>query len=408
MKKILPVLLTLIVLNFLVFNSPVAAKPVDRLLSDPQQQINQSMAPKILLFIGDGMGLEQRKAAQWSSKGLDEPLIMDQLPYSGWSQTASADNLITDSAAGATAIATGYPTNNGMIAISPEFANLKTILEYAQERGMATGLVTTVQISHATPASFGSHVINRGQMTDIAQQLLEHKINVILGGGEDEFLPITDNGCFTQPGERDDERNLIQEAQAAGYTYVCTSEDLALVNIAETTHLLGLFGDEEMLHPITPTLATMTQTAIDILSLDPDGFFLMVEGGQIDWFCHANDAANAIQETIDLDAAVQIGRSFQTTVENTLLIVTADHETGGMKVHLSTTGEPDEDGPFFTPQGIPFYVTWDTNGHTAADIPLTALGSGAEQAQGIFPNTQLFWIMADLIFPRLYLPLLFK
>ena len=354
------------------------------------------------------MGSEQRKAAQWNSVGLEGKLIMDQLAYQGWSQTASADNPVTDSAAGGTAISSGFHTNNGMIAMSPELKDLKTILEYAQERGMATGLLTNVQISHATPASFAAHVPHREQMTDIAVQLLDHQINVLFGGGEDEFLPTSSTGCYAEPGERSDGRNLIMQAQAAGYQTICTSAELAALDSHENNYVLGLFADEEMPRPVSPSLAEMTQTAIAILARDPQGFFLMVEGGQIDWASHANDAAHAIQDTLDFDAAVAIGVNYQQNNENTLLIVTADHETGGMNAHIDPLGSSDEDGPFSMPGGGSFYVTWTTSGHTGVNIPISTQGEGASALQGVFENTQTFWAMANLIFPHTYLPVLVR
>ena len=263
-----------------------------------------------MLFIGDGMGSQHRKAAAWVKYGLEGQLLMDQLPFQGWLQTASANNVITDSAAAATAMATGYKTNNGMIAVDPDGKALSTILEYAQAKGMAVGLVTTVQISHATPAAFAAHVLDRNRMTDIAVQLIDHGVNVLLGGGEDQFLPAGTPGCFPQDGERSDGRNLIVEAQSAGYTYVCSSADFNAIDPATTDYLLGLFADDGMLRPFQPDLASMTGKAIQILSRDPDGFFLMVEGGQIDWASHDNDAANAIQDTIDFDQAVNVGATY--------------------------------------------------------------------------------------------------
>ena len=278
-----------------------------REIKNTQALSAEETTPAIILFIGDGMGETHRTAARWFAVGQSGQLIMDTLPISGWSKTASADSSITDSAAAATAMATGEKTNNGVIGMSPAGAILTTILEIAQEHGLAVGLVTTVQLSHATPASFAAHVPDRNQMTEIAIQMIEHHPNVLLGGGEDEFLPPTETGCFPEAGERTDGRNLISEAIASGYAYVCDSTSLAAVNLLTTTYLLGLFADEEMSRPFTPSLAEMTSKAIDILSQDPNGFFLMVEGGQIDWAAHSNDAANVITDTLSLDSAVSIG-----------------------------------------------------------------------------------------------------
>lgn len=159
-------------------------------------QTSSSHAMAIILFIGDGMGDEHRKAGRWASVGQSGQLAMDDLPYQGWLQTASADNPITDSAASATAMATGFKTDNGHISVNPDEAILETILEIAETRGMTTGLVTTVQISHATPAAFAAHVHDRNMYTEIALQMIESGVDVLLGGGEDEFLPANRNGLL--------------------------------------------------------------------------------------------------------------------------------------------------------------------------------------------------------------------
>jgi alkaline phosphatase len=152
----------------------------------------------------------------------------------------------------------------------------------------------------------------------------------------------------------------------------------------------------------------MTEKAIQILSRDPDGFFLMVEGGQIDWASHDNHAFHAIQDTIDLDQAVNIGRSYADENAETLMIVTADHETGGMDAHLIATGLPGEDGPFLSLDGTPFYISWSTSGHTSADVPISARGPNAELISAIHQNTTVFWLMSRLIFEPLFLPFIQK
>lgn len=262
-------------------------------------------------------------------------------------------------------------------------------------------------MAHATPAAFASHVPDRGMMTEIASQMMVHRVNVLLGGGEDEFLPTTKTGCYSEMGERTDGRDLIDEAVEAGYTHVCTPAALAAVPVT-TTHLLGLFADEGMTRPFSPTLAQMTQKAIAILSQDADGFFLMVEGGQIDWACHTNDAANAITDTLGLDAAVAVAQSYAMTNPRALVIVTGDHETGGMSVSLSQTGAPDEDGPFYMPDGTPFYVNWTTGTHTAADVPTTAQGAYASLLNVTRENTYIYDVMswALILDWRVWLPLI--
>jgi alkaline phosphatase len=375
--------------------------------ADPPER---SAAQAIILFIGDGMGEAHRTAARWSAVGQSGALAMDRTPFVGWSRTASADNPITDSAAGGTAIATGIKTNNGMIGQDPDGNLLTTILERAQAKGMAVGLVTTVQMAHATPASFAAHVDDRNKMAEIASQMvLTTEVDVLLGGGEDEFLPTSATGCYPEPGERTDGHNLIAQATAADYTYVCDTTTFAAVVPTSTTRLLGLFADEGMPRPFSPSLAEMTQKAIDILSQDPDGFFLMVEGGQIDSAGHANDAANVISDTIGLDEAIAVAQAYASTVSNTLLIVTADHETGGMSPDLVSSGLPGEDGPFYMPNLAPFYVNWTTGGHTGVDVPTTAQGPWSDLLIGTYENTHIHDVMRVALEPKkVYLPLIFK
>jgi alkaline phosphatase len=347
----------------------------------------------IVLFIGDGMGDAQRTAGTWYQYGAAGSLHMDSMPAAGWSQTASLNNPITDSAAGATALATGYRTNNGFISVDSDLKPLTTILERAQSLGWSVGLVTTTQISHATPAAFSAHVPDRNQMTEIARQMLAAQVDVLLGGGEDEFLPADAVGCYAEPGERTDGRDLIAEAVAAGYVYVCDGSAFAAVDPVSTSQLLGLFADEGMIRPFSPTLAEMTEKAIQILSKDPDGFFLMVEGGQIDWAGHANDAQNVIGDVLSLDEAVVVAQGYAASNPDTLVIVTADHETGGMSVGLESSGLPSEDGPFPMPGPSDFYVNWTTGGHTGVDVPVSVQGPWSALLAGTHRNIYIHAIM---------------
>ncbi len=347
----------------------------------------------IILFIGDGMGPEQRKAAQWLSSGLNGTLNMDKLDYVGASKTASTDNAITDSAAAGTAISTGVKTNNGVIAMDASLNTLQTILEAAQANGMSTGLITTTQLSHATPATFASHVESREMMTEIASQMLSRSINVLFGGGESYLIPDTETGNYPAAGKRVGARNLINEAVSSGYTYVYDRDSFLALNTENENKVLGVFADEGMTRPFSPTLAGMTQTAINILEKNPKGFFLMVEGGQIDWAGHANDALNNMQDTLGFDAAVNIGINYLNKNPNTLLIVTADHETGGMSANLISSGASDEDDPFNMPDMTPFYINWSTKGHTAINIPVNSSGPSSELLTGTFENTFVFDVM---------------
>lgn len=352
----------------------------------------------VILFIGDGMGANQRLAAQWVSVGQGGQLVMDSLPFAGWSQTANRTGDITDSAAGGTAIATGTRTDNGIISQTFDGQNLTTILEIAQSRGMSVGLVTTTQLAHATPAVFAAHVSSRSMMTEIARQEIAAGVDVLLGGGEDDFLPVTEMGCYGGLGNRFDGRNLISEAQSAGYATVCTAADLSALDTAHTAKLFGAFADGGMVRPLSPTLAEMTAAALDVLGQNPNGYFLMVEGGQIDWAGHANDAANVIGDTLGLDEAIATALAHPAVdAGRTLVIVTADHETGGMALSLTDNGGTQ----FSMPDGTPFWVTFSTDYHTAADVPVTATGHCANFVSGTFPNTEIFTAMNRALEPCL-------
>jgi alkaline phosphatase len=305
-------------------------------------------------------------------------------------------------------MATGSKTLNGRVSIDIAGLSLPTILEQAQKRGWAVGLVSTVQIAHATPAAFAAHELSRYNYSQIAEQMLEHQVNVLLAGGEDDWLPETVSGCHPNLGHRTDGRNLIAEAVLDGYTYVCSPADLASVDLENTTHLLGLFADDGMRRPYTPTLSQMTETAITILSQDPDGFFLMVEGGQIDWAAHVNDGANVISDVLDFDAAVATGLAYTQSNANALLIVTADHETGGMSVDLTSSGNPDEDGPFWMPDGTPFYINWTTINHTGGDVPVAASGPKSEMLIETYENTHIYETMHLFLGWQVNLPIIHK
>ncbi|MGC9357732.1 MAG: alkaline phosphatase, partial [Anaerolineae bacterium] len=332
--------------------------------------------PRIILFVGDGMGEGQRTAARWYAVGEGGEMVMDAMPVAGLTGTTNVSNDVTDSAAAGTALATGVKTYNGAISVDVYGNPLTTILERAQAQGLAVGLVTNTPMSHATPATFAAHVASRSMMTEIARQMVAGRVNVLLGGGRSYF----------QPAEGPD---LIAGALEAGYVYVEDADALTAVDPATTTHLLGLFADGGMARPFSPTLAEMTTKAIDILSQDPEGFFLMVEGGQIDWACHDNDAINAIQDTVGFDEAVAVGKAYAAETGNTLVIVTADHETGGMAA--STTDNGGE--PFQMPDGTPFYVTWLTNSHTDDDVPTTAQGPWSHLLAGSYENTYIHDVM---------------
>jgi alkaline phosphatase len=326
-------------------------------------------------------------------------------------RTWSTESVVTDSAAAGTALATGVKTYNAGIAVDANKNPVPTILEMAQEAGKSTGLVTTVQLAHATPAVFAAHNSNRDDYLGIALDMFEHDVDVLLGGGEDYLLPAGTPGCYPDDGDRTDSRNLIEEAVAKGYEYVCNETDFGAVDAEATDKLLGTFADLGMTRPYAPSLPDMTAKAIAILSKDSEGFFLMVEGGQIDWAAHVNDALNTIGDTLEFDQAVRVALDFQAQHPDTLVIVTADHATGGLTIedipNDDACPEPlpederecgnvfQEDGPFEVSGGSSFWLDWTSISHTADDIPVTATGPHGDDLVGYYENTHVFEVMRE-------------
>jgi len=347
------------------------------------------------------MGAVHRKAATWLVSGEGGLLMMDNMPVHGLAQTASANNATTDSAAAGTAMASGALTNNGYLGVDPSQNTLTTILELAQVSGWSVGLVTTVQLSHATPAAFASHYPDRSNRPEIARQMMAHQVDVLLGGGEDDFFSSDERGCYPGNGHQKRGENLVEQAVETGYTYVCTAEELQALDLSQTGHLLGLFGGEEIVAPYSPTLAQMTGAAISVLSRDPDGFFLMVEAGQIDWEAHDNEAQATMQNTVGLDSAVSLAQIYALGSPNTLIIVTADHETGGMRLNRDGKGSYRQDGAFQMPNGSSFWVDWSTTSHTPDPIPVTAQGPFSEMLSGEYPLTRIFEAMSAMLFNSL-------
>lgn len=350
----------------------------------------------VILFIGDGMGAAHRQGAGWLKYGLHQPLVMDRMPFRGMLTTGSANSSVTDSAAAATAMATGVKTNNGAIGMDAQGNPLPNLAALAKRTGRSVGLVTTTEIYHATPAAFVAHAESRNLPESISVQMLGSGVDVLLGGGEDGLLPPGEEGCFPGPGKRIDGRNLLAEAGERGMVFVCNATGLEEAALNGTTPLLGIFGGGGMERPFSPSLAMMTQKALQILSRNPKGFFLMVEGGQIDWASHLNDTPNALGDTLGLDEAVAVALDFRITTPETLVVVTADHETGGMKAEWTETS------------GISSALTetpnvkliWSTSQHTSEPVPVTAEGPAASCFSGHHENVWVHEVIESAFFAR--------
>lgn len=374
---------------------------------------NPGDAKSAILFVGDGMGAAHRSAIRLSTVGMDGNLEMDKLPHSGFSSTdpAASGTPVTDSAAGGTAIASGVKTRNGAVGVDAQGERVTTLLEQAKKAGKSTGLVTTSQVTDATPAAFAAHVENRSDQGEIARQYLEEtKPDVILGGGEDYWYPEGDPGVHPGSAPKDPKAegqdrnvNLVEKAEKQGYDYVTDAEDL---NSANGPKVLGLFANEQMFlsgpegedaeYDPTVPLPIMTRKAIEVLSENEKGFFLVVEEEAIDEMSHVNNAELTLKSGKQLDKSVKVARDYLENNPDTLMIVAADHETGGMSVEAldRSSGEnplgPGEDGPFqIAGSDLRFGIDWTTDDHTATDIPVTAEGPGADKVEGVYENTHL-------------------
>jgi alkaline phosphatase len=372
--------MTLIFLVFaLHFAVPLAADendtvPIRRFaeVSDATAINDVEKVKNIIIMIGDGMGHEAVTAARMAAFGRGIGLAMDRMPVMGHAVTYSlSDDLITDSAAGATALATGVKTTNSRIGEDSKAGKLKTILELAHQLGKSTGLVAACDITHATPASFASHVKNRNNYWEIARQLSQAPVDVMLGGGYGYFLPGKH-----QESLRDDDLDLLERMRKNGRIVLTGQEQFESLDLNNTQSLVGLFssGHSGKAGVREPGLIELAETALEILSRNPKGFFLMIEGSQIDWAGHDKDFEYSVGETLDFDRAVEAVRRFAERDGNTLLIVTADHETGGLSINKASEKEKT------------LTAGWTSGSHTANMVPVYAFGPNAEAFYGIHQN----------------------
>jgi alkaline phosphatase len=388
------------------------------------QQGRYERARNVIFIQGDGMGLSQRELIRLATEGQDGQLAMDSLERAGWTYTDSADpdDAVTDSAAGATAFASGVRTYNGAVGVDVDGNPVPTLLERARRAGKATGLVTTAQVTDASPAAFGAHVPDRGDQSEIARQFLEEsRPDVILGGGEDWWYPARNPGRWPDKpaadpteGSRGTEGNLVRRARQLGYRYVSDADGLERVR---GERILGLFANQEMFQqrnegegdvydPVVP-LVDMADKALDVLSRDRNGFFLFIEEEGIDEFAHRSNATRTIQAGQALEETVQLALEFQERHPRTLVLVVGDHATGGLAIENvddadeSGAGATAEDGPYAIPgSDLEFTVDWTTGGHTGEATPLTAQGPGAERLGEAQQNVEVYDDVLRAMFPR--------
>jgi len=349
----------------------------------------------IIFMVPDGMGLGDVTAARIFRNGIDgAPLYLETLEQIGYQRTYSANSAITDSASAASAWACGEKFNNGEICFHGDGRpSLPGILELAKRKGMGTGLVATSTITHATPAAFGAHVVNRNCETEIARQYVKAtKPDVLLGGGAGKFNPASPDACGTGG-------NILAAAEMEGYAIARTRKQMNSAVAAGEDRLLGLFTPAGMTPEILraegttePHLKEMTAAALSILGKNRKGFFLVVEGSQVDWANHANDIKYQVGETLAFDDAVKVVLDWLSADpkrgDHTLLIISPDHETGGFAIK----------GPNRVPlPGEHVTAGWTSGDHTGTDVPVWAQGPGSEAVGRALENTDLYRIMREAL-----------
>ncbi len=354
------------------------------------EEENNHEVKNIIFMVPDGMGLPDVTAARIYKNGLEgPPLNLETLENIGYQRTYSADSTITDSAAAASTWACGEKFNNiEVCAHSDGRPHNPGILELARDKGKATGLVATYTITHATPAAFGAHVTNRSCENEIARQYIEDtEPDVMFGGGISKFNSTEPDACGTSG-------NFIPEAVNKGYTLVYTKDEMQSAANNGAKKMLGLFSDSYLVPEsqragtTEPGLSEMTAAALDVLEEDKDGFFLMVEGSQVDGANHVNNMSYQINEVLAFDEAVKIVLDWINAnperKENTLLIVVPDHDTGGFAIN----------GPYNLIRAGEYVIPgWTTRGHTGVDTIIWSQGPGSQPLGRALDNTDLYRVM---------------
>lgn len=333
------------------------------------------LAKNVIILIGDGMGLEHIKAGGMYMNGVAGTLVFEKFPYRAQMITSSATSELTDSAAAATAMATGVKVQSGVLglALPGDGRELYNLVEYARDHEMSTGLVTSVSITHATPAGFGAHSTSRVNVAEIGVDLLtQTRPNVLFGG----------SGGIS-----------AAQAAAAGYKVVTDRNSLLSLNTEMQTHVSGQFGvdnipyESDGISAPYPHLSEMAAQALDILDNDPDGFFVMIEGGMIDYASHANNTPRMVGEVVEFAKTAQLAKNYADTHPGTLVIVLADHETGGLLVTKNNGA------------GVLPTVTWASKTHTTARVGVFLYGARVESFPAVLDNTGIPDLITGNRFP---------
>jgi len=349
-------------------------------------QVSKTEAPQkaknVIFLIGDGTGLSQISSAFYFKESSPN---YARFKHIGLIKTSSSKEDITDSAAGATAFASGVKSYNGAIGVADDSTEVKTLVEIISPQNIKTGVISTSSIQHATPASFYAHALNRGMYENIAADMAVSDIDFAAGGGIKFFQ------------RRKDGKKLFADMEAKGFSIDTTAlgDFASIQQQSKMAYILANNHLEAFAKGRGDFLPKATELGIQFLNKDVDNpnFFLMVEGSQVDWGGHANDASYLISELIDFDDAIGKALDFAEKDGNTLVIVTADHETGGFT--LSSTQKKTEEGKSYSDYNE-ITGTFSTNGHSATLIPVFAFGPGAEAFSGIYENTEIFYKILEV------------
>ncbi|MDR1973872.1 MAG: alkaline phosphatase [Bacteroidales bacterium] len=338
------------------------------------QKSNVPKKPKnVVLLIGDGMGL----GSIYSLIAVRDNTAFEQFKHIGFSKTQSADNFITDSGAGGSALSTGKRIKNKQIAIDPVTKEpLETLVELSNKNGLKTGVVSACAITHATPASFLSHSDSRYKQEEIALNMLPTNPTLFIGGGRDYFE------------KREDGLNLSDSLRTRGFQVVYTMDELLNVKTEKVAGLLYDDNPKSMLNGRGDFLPVSSEKALELLSQNNDkGFFLMIEGSQIDFESHDNNYLGMIAEMDDFNATLNKVLDFARKDGNTLVVVTADHETGGLT-------------PLDSSSVSTRNARYNTFGHTPVMVPVFAFGPNSETFCGIYNNNTVFDKIVAFLFGR--------
>ena len=331
-------------------------------------QSQNSKRPNIIMMIGDGMGLSHISSGMYSNNNYTS---LERSKYVGLIKTHSSNRLITDSAAAGTAMSSGIKTKNTVVGMDDNYKPVKNILEICKDFGYSTGIVVTSTIVHATPASYYSKVKSRYQYEDISSQLAKSGINFFVGGGERYF------------NDRSDNRNLFTEME--DYYFATSIETYKKSNSNKIGYLTSYDDPTEKHLGREPSLPSLVEATIKKLEDLDKPFFLLIEGSQIDWGSHDNDPEHTISEMIEFDNTIKTVFDFIDNDDNTLVVITADHETGGTAITGGDLSKSKDK------------VKYVSGSHTATLVPVFSSGYKAHNFKGVYDNTEIFNKLFEIV-----------